>query len=126
MNIITHSIEILGSPTFGVILSLLLVFQWHKGHAKEQAVKSVLFAMRRKVERHGNDRGSASELNKARDMVDDLDAVLATLGSRKPFRRAMEALLKRVTKYNEVEDKKVVDENMSTVDISQFHPKLNQ
>lgn len=82
-------IDLLGSPTFGVVLSLLLIFQWYKQHAKEQAVKNALFAMRRKVARRGNDQSFVYEPNRANDLVDDIDSVLQTLGSREPFGSAL-------------------------------------
>ena len=85
-------INILGSPTFGVVLSLLLLFQWYKQHAKEQAIKNALFAIRRKVYRGQSSGVSFSQNDRYLDLADDIDSILATLGARKPFRDAFERL----------------------------------
>lgn len=99
-------IQVLGSPTFGVVLSLLLIFQWHKQHAKDQAVKNNLFAMRRKVLRSINKASSTVETEKAYDMVDDIDAILATLDSRKPFSKNLDQVVDMITKRNNLEKQK--------------------
>jgi hypothetical protein len=92
MEIITNIFDLLGSPTFGVILSLLLVFQWYKQHAKEQAVKNSLFAHRRKFERTFLSSSNTNEQKRLSDTIDDVDAILATLGSRKPFQDKVEKM----------------------------------
>jgi len=94
-------IQFLGSPTFGVVLSLLLIFQWYKQHAKDQAVKNSLFSMRRKICRNVNNNPESSNLY---DMVDDIDAVLATLGSRKPFQKKLNKILCLIGFRNNIEE----------------------
>lgn len=95
-------IQVLGSPTFGVVLSLLLIFQWHKQHAKDQAVKNSLFAMRRKVCRNINDSNFSQQ--KSYDLIDDIDSVLATLGYRKPFQKQLNGILCLIGLRHDVED----------------------
>lgn len=95
-------VRFLGSSTFGVILSLLLIFQWYKQHAKEQAVKNSLFAIRRKVERRINNQNFTPET--AYDMVDDIDAILATLGARKPFQETLGKVLGLIDRRNNAEE----------------------
>lgn len=107
MDILTQKIiQFLGSPTFGIVLSLLLIFQWYKQHAKDQAVKNSLFAMRRKVLRSINNSSSAVEKGKAHDMIDDIDAILATLNSRKPFSKDLNQIVDMITKRNNLEKQK--------------------
>lgn len=64
------------SGTINIVLTLLLLFQWHKMHAKEQSIKFSLFAIRRILGR----RNPTAE-----DIIEQLDAVLATLDARRPF-----------------------------------------
>src|SRR3989344_394272 len=106
MEIITTIVQFLGSPTFGVVLTLLLIFQWHRQHAKEQAVKNILFAMRRKVLRSINKNNSVVATEKAHDMVDDIDAILATLDSRKPFSKNLNQVVDMINKRNNLEKQK--------------------
>lgn len=113
-------IQILSSTTFGIVLSLLLVFQWYKQHAKEQAVKNILFAIRRKVLRSINSKSSVVEKEKAHDMVDDIDAILATLDSRKPFSKNLNQLMDMISKRNNLEKQKELldsDTNNLSLDI---------
>lgn len=98
----TSLVQFLGSSTFGVILSLLIIFQWYKQHAKEQAVKNSLFAIRRKTERRINDQNFTPET--AYDMVDDIDAILATLGARKPFQETLGKVLGLIGCRNNTEE----------------------
>ncbi|HVU80167.1 MAG TPA: hypothetical protein VHD37_02265 [Candidatus Paceibacterota bacterium] len=102
MNTIVNSIiYALGSATFGIILSLLLLFQWHRQYAKEQAVKNTLFAMRRKIDRWKMDKDI--DPGRAADVMEDLDSVLATLGARGPFKKAMDLVIQKVVGSNEVQ-----------------------
>lgn len=105
MDTITNTLmSLFGSPTFGTILSLLLLFQWYKQHSKEQAVKNTLFAMRRKVERWRVEKDI--EPGRAADIMEDLDSVLATLGARGPFQKAMDIVTRKVHADNKVQGAK--------------------
>ena len=114
---ILNVVRFLGSPTFGVVLTLLLIFQWYRQHAKEQAVKNILFAMRRKVIRSINKNSSTVETEKAHDMVDDIDAILATLDSRKPFSKNLDQVVDMITKRNNLEKQK----ELLDLDINNFN-----
>ena len=104
MDFVTKLIEAVGSPTFGIVLTLLLIFQWYKQHAKDQAVKNSLFSMRRKVCRKVSEKSFRSEQDTAYDMVDDIDAILATLGSRKPFEKGLNKVINLIFRRNVTED----------------------
>lgn len=65
------------SSTANIILSLLLIHQWMKQYAKEQSIKNNLFSIRKVVNRIHDIR--------SKDVVDHIDAVLASLGARGPF-----------------------------------------
>ena len=60
-----------------IILGLLLLFQWDRKHASEQATKLGLLGTRRMVGRLDSPA--------AADIMDSLDATLATLNARSPF-----------------------------------------
>ncbi len=79
---------LLTSSTANIILTLLIIFQWVKQHAKEQSIKNNLFAIRRVVSRISDIRSS--------DVVDHLDAVLASLGAREPFSYAVKDKIKSI------------------------------
>lgn len=114
---ISNVVQFLGSPTFGVVLTLLLIFQWYRQHAKEQAVKNILFAMRRKVLRSINKNSSTLEIQKAHDTVDDIDAILATLDSRKPFSKNLNQVVDMISKRNNLEKQK----ELLDLDINNFN-----
>lgn len=65
------------SEVANIVLSLLLIFQWYRDRAREDAVKNGLLAVREMVSR----TVAANSL----DILDALDANLATLGGRPPF-----------------------------------------
>jgi hypothetical protein len=65
------------SGVANIIFPLILFFQWHKDRSREAAAKNGLFAVRRMVGRM-SDSG-------APDVLDALDANLATLGVRPTF-----------------------------------------
>ena len=73
-------------PVTTTVLTLGLFFQWYKQSAKEQSVKNNLFSIRRAVDRITRNSDSSLVQAKAQDLIDSLDATLATLGMRKPFR----------------------------------------
>ena len=115
---ISNAVQFLGSPTFGVVLTLLLIFQWYRQHAKEQAVKNILFAMRRKVLRSINKNSSTIETEKAYDMVDDIDAILATLDSRKPFSKNLNQVIDMITERNNLDkQKELLDFNVNNLNL---------
>lgn len=102
--LINNIVSFIGSATFGVILTILILVQWDRQHAKEQTVKNNLFAMRRKVERWKADKDI--EPGRAADVVEDIDAILATLGARGPFKKAMDFVIRRVIASNETQASK--------------------
>ncbi len=75
------------STVGNIILPLLLIFQWYKGYAKEQAIKNALFAAHRIIERIQDPNKNSA--------LDALDATLATLGARGPFRDGMKKCVDR-------------------------------
>ena len=79
------------SEVANIILSLLLMFQWYRDRARESAVKNGLFAVREMVTR--------TNTPSSQDILDALDANLATLGARQPYiercRATMESILKK-------------------------------
>ena len=76
------------SAVANIVLSLLLVFQWFKNYAREDAVKNGLFAVREMVGRMDN---PASQ-----NVLDSLDANLATLGARRPYTERCKAVIQSV------------------------------
>lgn len=74
----------LTSQTFNIILTLLLVFQWLRSYAKEQSIINNVIAMRRIIE-----RGKGGGASNKKDVIEILDATLATLGARSPFVKKM-------------------------------------
>ena len=69
-----------GSTIANIVLSLLLFFQWVWDRSRERAVKNGVFAARRIISRIGNDSQATAAL-------DTIDAALATMGSRRPFKK---------------------------------------
>lgn len=55
----------------------MIIFQWYKQYAKEQSIINNLFSVRRVVGRIHDTRSA--------DVMDQIDAVLASLGARGPF-----------------------------------------
>ena len=85
---------VLVSAIFNIVLTLLIVFQWFWDRARERAVKNALLAIKRIVLRLPREKAS--------DLLDVIDATLATIGARKPFSawgtRTIEALHSRFSK----------------------------
>src|SRR3989344_630166 len=73
------------STVINVVLSLFLLFQWYKNHAREEAVKNGVLAVHAMIERLSDPR--------AQDILDSLDGTLATLGRRHPFIRWGDTLI---------------------------------
>jgi len=71
---------ITGSAIANIVLTLLLFFQWFWDRSRERAVKNGVFAARRIISRIENDSQAIAAL-------DTIDAALATIGSRRPFRK---------------------------------------
>ena len=87
-----------------VILTMLLVFQWDRSHAKEQSVKNNIFATRRMVAGlFGHNDGVVAQ--KAKDITENVDATLATLDARSPFIERLQYILNLVRRKN-IEDAK--------------------
>ncbi len=101
--------EISISTVANVVLSLLLLFQWWKQHAKEQSIKNGLFAVRRIIGRVSLSHES-EVASKAEDAVDTLDGVLATLDVRHPFSRQLERVLDFVQQKFQQETEKEMGE----------------
>ncbi|MEK7566708.1 MAG: hypothetical protein AAB527_01050 [Patescibacteria group bacterium] len=76
------------SPLTTTILTLLLFFQWHKQHAKEQSVKNSLFALHIIL----------SKKDPSSESLNFLDAVLATLDARPPFQEKISLAIRRIKK----------------------------
>lgn len=90
--------QIISSPITNVVLTLFLVFQWYKQHAKEQSVKYNLFSIRRMISRIPEITDTHNIKQKADDLVDALDATLATLGARNPFTKRMQEIVNAIEK----------------------------
>ncbi len=71
---------ITGSAIANIVLTLLLFFQWFWDRSRERAVKNGVFAARRIISRIGDDAQATAAL-------DTIDAALATIGSRRPFKK---------------------------------------
>lgn len=70
--------KLLDPSTINIVLSLLLAFQWYKGHAKEQSVKNNLLGIKIVLD-------SEKKNNRNKALREFLDATLATIGARPPF-----------------------------------------
>ena len=83
------------SEVFNIIFSLLLVFQWYKGYAKEQSVKNNLLGIKVVLD-------SDKKNNKYKALREFLDATLATIGARPPFvekgKKMIQAIEKKFAK----------------------------
>ncbi len=88
--------QIVTSPITNVILILLLFFQWDRQYAKEQSLKYILFSIRRMISRISEVPDSQMVKEKAPDLIDTLDACLATLGARSPFMNRMQETLSMI------------------------------
>lgn len=91
---------------FSIILALLLLFQWYSQHAKEQSIKNYLFSIKRMVARIEGLNSVEVMKEKARDLIDTIDATLATVGARHPFLIKVEEVLKKIRERFESEEKK--------------------
>ena len=94
---------------FNVVLCLLLIFQWYKQYAKEQSVKNNLIAVKGAIERIQNLANTELATYKSKDLVDILDATLATLGARHPFDEKREMVLNVIRKRFTSESKKPLE-----------------
>ena len=69
-----------GSGIANIVLTLLLFFQWFWDRSRERAVKNGVFAAWRIISRIENDPQAIAAL-------DTIDAALATMESRRPFKK---------------------------------------
>lgn len=93
--------QLLPAPsTFNIILTLLIIFQWYKQHAKEQSIKNNLFAIRRTLEPVLNPEAT----------IEFIDATLASLGSRRPFIEKLKETQEYIKCKFVVESKKKIAE----------------
>lgn len=98
-------VQVISNPTTGVVLSLLLIFQWYNQYAKEQSVKNNLLAMKRIIGFTTKEDTTISE-NTALEEI--LDATLATIGARPPFRdEGKKVLTSVVEKFKNVSIRKM-------------------
>lgn len=77
-------INIITSPTFTVILTLLIFFQWFWNRAKDRSIVNSVVANRRMLGRilNSNDLVACSI---AKNAIDNIDSILASLNERQPF-----------------------------------------
>lgn len=73
-------------PNISVILTLLLAWQWHRQHAKEQSIRYNLLGLRRAAYRFNGLTDAQSIQHKTDDLTDWIDATLATLDVRMPYK----------------------------------------
>lgn len=88
--------QITTSPTTNVVLTLLLFFQWYRQYAKEQSIKNNLFSIRRMLGRTLETTDAQTLTQKAHDLIDALDATLATLDARTPFVKRIQETLNAI------------------------------
>ena len=90
-----------------IILTLLLIFQWDRSHAKEQSVKNNVFATRRMV---AGLLGHNDEVvaQKAKDITENIDATLATVDARSPFTERLKHVLSMVRRKNDADAEKEI------------------
>lgn len=81
--------QIINSPIINVVLTLLIVFQWYKQHAKEQSIKNNLFSIRRMIDRTLKADSLQTITQKSADLIDIIDSTLATLDARTPFKKRL-------------------------------------
>jgi len=82
---------------------------WDRQYAKEQSVKNNLIAMRRIIERIQELGNIEAVIHKSKDLVDNLDATLATLGARRPFEEIRQKVLDMVSKRIQNESEKTLE-----------------
>ncbi len=109
--------QIITSPIISVILTLLIVFQWYKQRAKEQSVKNNLLAIRRILSNSGTS-GQTDLMQKTEDIINVLDATLATLGSRSPFVRRLNEVVTIIEKHFEVQAEADLKRTSNEIDFS--------
>ena len=88
--------QITTSPITSAILTLLLIFQWYRQYAKEQSIKNSLFSLRRMLGRTIGATEAEITTQKAHDLIDVLDATLATLDTRMPFIKRLRETLNTI------------------------------
>lgn len=69
------------STVINIILVFLLAFQWFWDRSREHAVKNNILAARRAVSRMSDPANAV-----AATVLDIIDAALATIGARRPFK----------------------------------------
>ena len=106
----TIMIDILTSPVFNVVLTLLIIFQWLYQRAKEQAIKNNLFALRNIITKKRFHRISSNEID---SLVEQIEAVLATLEARKPYKIAMKRLIEKIHERNSLIEKQNIITELS-------------
>ncbi len=92
------------SAFFNIILSLLLFIQWLWNRAKEQSVKNNIFASRRMISML-NEHADGVVVEKAKDMTENIDATLATLGNRSPFKKRLRHITDFIYRRNKEEER---------------------
>lgn len=88
-------VGVVTSPVMTLVVTLLFFFQWYRQHAKEQSIKNNLFSVRRILSRALKPETGLQNTN-ARDLIDYLDASLATLGARSPFTERVNDVVKNI------------------------------
>lgn len=68
------------STVMNIILALLIIFQWFWDRSRERAVKNAVFAARRIILRIKDDLQAVAA-------IDVIDAALATVDARRPFKQ---------------------------------------
>lgn len=95
------------SAVFNIILSLLLFIQWLWNRAKEQSVKNNIFASRRMISML-TEHTDGVVAEKAKDMTENIDATLATLGVRSSFKERLKSICSLVLRRNWQERQKEI------------------
>ncbi len=85
-----------------IVLTLLLIFQWDRKYASEQVTKNNILATRRMVSRIQD--------NTAKDIIDSVDATLATLDARSPFSDWAKGIMVKIQIKFKKEEAKKLDE----------------
>ncbi|MCX6731715.1 MAG: hypothetical protein NTX55_01880 [Candidatus Parcubacteria bacterium] len=101
-------IEIATSPVMTLVVTLLFFFQWYKQHAREQSIKYSLFSIRRILSRVLK-LGTGLQNTNAQDLIDYLDAILATLGARPSFIEKLREVVKNIKTKIKIESREKIE-----------------
>jgi len=85
-----------------IIFPLLLFFQWSRNYSREQAVKNHILATHRMIGRIKDDNSE--------NIIDSIDATLASLDARSPFLEWSKEKLKEIHLKLKKEEEKPIDE----------------